>query len=1004
MTKFTVLFATLFAGISLTSAKTSSTEVHYTLHYPNGTTIEETILPGEPLAKLEFNDNSYCFMGWYTTEDFAGAPQLTASDTVEGVQDFWAMTLSKDSEGWCLISNADELYRFAAGVNLPSKNFPDNASFNGKLTADIVVNENVLDSNGNLNKGTFRTWTPIGEKNHFTGSFDGNGHTISGLYEDTDADEGSSAFILKMGNSQGSTPLSIRNLGIKDSYFKGYNSAAGLVVYAYGNPLTIENSFFEGTVIATDLTATGLIEIYHSAQNDFTMNNCHFKGKVIAEEYMANGIVYLLDVHHATISNTYVEGEITADNYAYGIGDVATSLTIANVYCTAKQKASYHVAFIGAILQTGTIINSYTTTPFIEFFGDDDLGLTKPHLDARTNAKLEVINSYLLYDGPDMDMVYTGLTVFPLEKFEDGTVANLLQQNCTYGVCGTVWGQDVQKGETYPSFSGIINKANVPYSKLTLHTYDTDPNAKHYPSRHILGYKQLLPSADEVKQDGYYFAGWYKSSNFKGTPLTEIDSTETNDVTLYAKFVPAISVTLVEYEGKTEKISAGKGIRRKLSRPTREGYVFAGWYKNQQFSGDMQASVVSEKDISLYAKWIELKDPSIKNGCYQISNVEELYGFASYNFGSKIESDACVELTEDIVVNKNVLKKDGSLNDSLKDGFAEWAPISPRHLKSFNGNGHTISGLYFNIENAFDVGFFTQLDPPFDDTLITLSNLRINDSYFRGKEAIGGIAGRAIRTTMTNCSFEGTLDATENIAGGLVGVAYETINIINSYHIGSVTAKYHDATIGAFVGTTSIHDFKGTGHYRVTNSYHAGDLNSPAFQKCDFNNQSCGIFGEIIEKHELQMSHVFTLGEIPATNNKYSEGVKSYSINKFKDGTVATLLHNYKSENTDASIWGQASDRAFPDFSGSIDVDPDSYTTAIKPVAFTSDSPFSIQTLGKNIQINKAALGQRYTLFDMQGGVLHQGNVSASNFELNIPHSGNYILRIGNKTRQVNVK
>ena len=56
------------------------------------------------------------------------------------------------------------------------------------LTANITVNNGVLNSNGNLNNGTFETWTPIGNWGDgsgykgFAGEFNGDGHTISGLY------------------------------------------------------------------------------------------------------------------------------------------------------------------------------------------------------------------------------------------------------------------------------------------------------------------------------------------------------------------------------------------------------------------------------------------------------------------------------------------------------------------------------------------------------------------------------------------------------------------------------------------------------------------------------------------------------------------------------------------------------------------------------------------------------------------------------------------------------
>ena len=82
-----------------------------------------------------------------------------------------------------LISNARQLANLAYMVN-------NGNSYKGKhfkLTADVVLNDNVLDSEGKPGSGTFKQWTPIGRYGYFSnddfmGIFDGDGHTIKGLY------------------------------------------------------------------------------------------------------------------------------------------------------------------------------------------------------------------------------------------------------------------------------------------------------------------------------------------------------------------------------------------------------------------------------------------------------------------------------------------------------------------------------------------------------------------------------------------------------------------------------------------------------------------------------------------------------------------------------------------------------------------------------------------------------------------------------------------------------
>ena len=91
------------------------------------------------------------------------------------------------------ISNAGQLFWFAGLVNGTLNGVEQNTSANAILTANITVNENLLDSlqydaEGNVSNGSdFITWTPIADcmEDHttqYSGTFDGNNKTVSGLY------------------------------------------------------------------------------------------------------------------------------------------------------------------------------------------------------------------------------------------------------------------------------------------------------------------------------------------------------------------------------------------------------------------------------------------------------------------------------------------------------------------------------------------------------------------------------------------------------------------------------------------------------------------------------------------------------------------------------------------------------------------------------------------------------------------------------------------------------
>ena len=68
-----------------------------------------------------------------------------------------------------------------------------NVNINAKLTTNIVANENLLDSSGNVQGTPKYNWTPIGRvysntSDSYNGVFDGAGYSISGLYSNGTGD------------------------------------------------------------------------------------------------------------------------------------------------------------------------------------------------------------------------------------------------------------------------------------------------------------------------------------------------------------------------------------------------------------------------------------------------------------------------------------------------------------------------------------------------------------------------------------------------------------------------------------------------------------------------------------------------------------------------------------------------------------------------------------------------------------------------------------------------
>ena len=207
------------------------------------------------------------------------------------------------------IGNAGQLYWFAGLVNGTLDGVKQNKLANAVLTANITVNENLLDSlqydtEGNVSNGSdFITWTPIADcmEDHialYSGTFDGNNKTVSGLYFNDN-----SARIGLFGSSEADG--NIKNVGVVDSYFKGYNFVGGV---CGRNDGTITNCYNVGNLTAIESSATiGGICGY----NGGTVTNCYNTGTVTATGSVAS-VGGVCGCSNAPISNCYNIGTVTA--------------------------------------------------------------------------------------------------------------------------------------------------------------------------------------------------------------------------------------------------------------------------------------------------------------------------------------------------------------------------------------------------------------------------------------------------------------------------------------------------------------------------------------------------------------------------------------------------------------------------------------------------------------------------------------------------------------------
>ena len=171
---------------------------------------------------------------------------------------------------------------------------------------------------------------------------------------------------------------------------------------------------------------------------------------------------------------------------------------------------------------------------------------------------------------------------------------------------------------------------------------------------------------------------------------------------------------------------------------------------------------------------------------YLISTGAELKLLADNSRAAGLGS-CYVKLTNDIVLNDGTFDKSGAFTKrgaTTTSQPNEWLPMGEASWH-IDGNGHSISGMYINRNEAM-VGLISSITSGG-----YIRDLTIKDSYVTSSQApesykgyIGVFAGQSSRTSFTNCTGEDNIAVTNNcyVTGGIVGWAYRN-DEFNGVHV-----------------------------------------------------------------------------------------------------------------------------------------------------------------------------------------------------------------------------
>lgn len=266
---------------------------------------EANVVPGYEITKLRANG----------TEE----RNLSAAITPEAGK-FYDITLDKD-KGYTDDGQGNYIVTTAEGL----KAVADIAN-NGNLGINITLTENI-----NL---TDMEWTPIGTNynNAYTGIFDGNGHTITGLTV-TGSDQYAGLFG-RIGS--GGTVKNVVLEGVQITSDNSLGSVGGVAGYSYGN---IEYCSVSGSV-SSNSTAGGVV----GAQLSGSITGCNTSATVKGMTY-AGGIAGYTN-GGGSLTGCYATDSISVENnttnaaWAGGVVGSNGSSTLTACYATGSVTSS----------------------------------------------------------------------------------------------------------------------------------------------------------------------------------------------------------------------------------------------------------------------------------------------------------------------------------------------------------------------------------------------------------------------------------------------------------------------------------------------------------------------------------------------------------------------------------------------------------------------------------------------------------------------------------------
>ncbi|MFA5220370.1 MAG: GLUG motif-containing protein [Bacilli bacterium] len=666
-------------------------------------------------------------------------------------------------------------------------------------------------------------WEPIGHTEvPFTGSFDGDGHTISNLCINRQYQNGIGLFGSIAQYSE------IRNVGLINVDITGRHYVGGLVA---NNEGIITNSYVTGKVSGVTYVG-GII-----AQNINSITDSYFdgivsqvKGHESDELYCAGGLIGY-NYEEGLISECYSLGTVQSEGNGIGgfvgknFGLITDSHAISSVtgYNEVGGMIGYNEGIVNNSYGDCSVTGGYWVGGLVGSNYDVNAFITNSYFTGTVSATLSFIGGLVGENcGGTISKCYTdNVTVFSTEYYVGGLVGvNIGFITLSYST-GDVTGRNYVGGlvgASHINLSGsgeILEEINSSYSICTV-------EGEMYVGG-LVGYNEISIFGSFAKGDVigmendvvyYTYAGGLVGYNIGKVT----DSYAWGDVFGHdmiggligyneADILNCYEIGLVTGENNT-----GGLIGFNLS-----GNEIIGSFWNNNTSGqDSSDGGTSVGSVTMKQKVTYVNENWDFNIIWGIKTSEnEGYPFLRWQIdnefagGNGTEEDPYLILTTDHLdnVRKHLDKYFRQIADLDLSGYRSvsgWLPIgmsTAPFTGSYDGNGYTIENLFINQvgewNNRFPAGLFGYTGAEAEILDLTIENVDITGCYYVGS-LVGNNSGK-----IYNVNISGNVTG-EWDTGGLVG--FNSGLITECYFFGDVRGnnivEYGDWT-GGLVGYNS---------------------------------------------------------------------------------------------------------------------------------------------------------------------------------------------------------